>query len=101
MPGFFDALKQHQNNKVEKQHTVVVDGQKLTVSLETKLKIARHGEANYTLKNGIPVEKPRHVAKQIWPVLSKSDKGYVFYGSDPYWVLGIKEGGYTWQTESE
>jgi hypothetical protein len=51
--------------------------------------------------DGKIVKKPIKKTGRIFNELKKSKEGYVFLDGDPYWPVGFKEGGYTWQTPLE
>lgn len=76
MSDLFDAL---QNFKpVEKKHYVVIQDQKIEVSLEKKLEIIRNGEANYLLRDNIPVLKQIKTRRNSFPEIDN-------FNSDPFW----------------
>ena len=101
MPGFFEALNNHAPKK-ETVHTVTIQGQNVVVTLEKKLEVMRHGEDAYMWKDPSTfVLKPRPKVGIQYRQLLKADKGFKFHDGDPYYPVGIEEGGHTWQQESE
>lgn len=76
MSDLFDMFK---NYKVTpKKYFVNIEGKKIEVSLETKLKIQKNGEQNYTLKENVPVLKEH----------KRQRKGFAeieTFSSDPFW----------------
>ena len=99
MSGFFEAFAKLEPTK-PKVHTVTIQGQSIVVTLEKKLEVQKHGEDAYIWKGPTDfILKPKTKTHRKFPILKQSDRGYVFNQHDPYWVEGIKEKGYTWQTE--
>jgi hypothetical protein len=76
MSDLFDALKNLKTTP--KKHFVTIDGEKIEVSLETKLKIIQNGEQNYTLKEGKPVLKEIKTQRNSFAEIDQ------FIG-DPFW----------------
>jgi len=88
--------------RVEKQHTVCIEGRQITVSLEQKKEILSKGEQSYHWVSPTKFEpKPPPKPKAKFSVLVKADKGYSFEDNDIHWPKGIVENGETWLTESE
>ena len=88
--------------RLEKQHTVCIEGRKVTVSLEQKKEILSKGEQSYHWVSPIKFElRPLPKPKTQFSVLVKSDKGYSFEDNDIHWPNGTKHGGETWLIESE
>tara|TARA_Y100001937_G_scaffold127147_1_gene198435 strand:- start:1250 stop:1549 length:300 start_codon:yes stop_codon:yes gene_type:complete len=84
----------------KKIHTVTVQGQSLVVTLEKKLEVMLHGEDAYMWKSPTEIVlKPKPVAKAVYPVLRKSEKGYSFEQGDIHWPNGIIENGDAWLRE--
>jgi len=102
MKELFEALKNLPPVK-KKIHTVTIQGRTVEVTLQKKIEVMNTGgESNYHWVSPTEFErKPVIKPKRLFPILAKSDKGYVFNNGDPYWVEGIDEGGHTWQTPSE
>lgn len=96
MPGFFEAWNNLSPN-IKKKHTVTVEGKTVEVTLQSKLEIMRSGEDAWHWQGDKLVRKPVCKTKKGYPMLMRSDKGYVFHEGNPYWPTGIAQGGYTWQ----
>jgi hypothetical protein len=97
MSELFKALETFK--KVAKKHTVIVNGQEFDVTLQKKLEIIQHGADNYTVKDGSIVLKSRPRPGVVYPVLKKSDKGYIFHERDIHWPVEIVDGGESWVIE--
>lgn len=100
MPGFFEAAANFKQ-PAKKPITAKIEGIVITVTLEQKKEIMLSGEDAWTLKDGQLVKKPVTKVKKGYKRLIKSDTGYNFYDSNPYWPKEIVKGGYTWQIPSE
>jgi len=88
--------------RVEKQHTVCIEGRQVTVSLEKKKEILSKGEHSYHWVSSTEFElRPPPKPKTQFSVLAKADKGYSFEDDDIHWPNGIVENGETWLIESE
>ena len=88
--------------RVEKQHTVCIEGKQVTVSLEQKKEILSKGEQSYHWVSSTKFElKPPPKPKTQFSVLVKADNRYSFEDDDIHWPNGIKQGGETWLIESE
>lgn len=88
--------------RVEKQHTVCIEGREVVVSLEKKKEILSKGEQSYHWVSPTEFElRPPPKPKTQFSVLVKADKGYIFEDGDIHWPNGIIEGGETWLIESE
>jgi len=99
MPGFFEARDNFKTKN--KKHFVTIDGKTVEVSLEQKIEILQSGESAWKWENNEIVKKPQKKLGRYYTELTKTDKGYHFIDSDPYWPSEFKEGGYTWQQPSE
>jgi len=53
------------------------------------------------VQDGEIVVKPTPKPKTQYSTLTKSSKGYFFYGNDIHWPNNIAEGGVTWKIEQE
>ena len=100
MSAIFDALD-NLPKRQPKKHFVMIDGNKIEVTLEKKLEIMRHGEDKYMVKDSKVVLKPIPKIKSKFRKLIKSEKGYYFVDNDIHWPEKVAEGGKTWQTEYE
>lgn len=101
MSEIFKALESYKPPK-KKVHTVTINGQSIVVTLEKKLEVIRNGEDAYMWKDHETfVLKPRPKVGRQYKQLLKADKGFKFYKGDPYYPIGIEEGGFTWQQELE
>jgi len=101
MTEFFNALGNFKPRK-RKPDLVTIDGKIMEVSHETMLEIQKSGIEQWMLdSDGKIVKKPIKKTGRIFNELKKSKEGYVFLDRDPYWPVGFKEGGYTWQTPLE
>lgn len=88
--------------RIEKQHTVFIEGRQVTVSLERKKEILSKGEQSYHWVSPTEFElRPPPKPKTQFSVLVKADQGYGFEQGDIHWPNRIVEGGYVWLTESE
>jgi len=88
--------------RVEKKHTVCIEGRQVTVSLEQKKEILSKGEQSYHWVSSTKFElRPLPKPKTQFSVLVKAEKGYSFEDGDIHWPNGIVEGGETWLIESE
>ena len=88
--------------RVEKKHTVCIEGRQVTVSLDQKKEILSKGEQAYHWVSPTKFElRPPPKPKTQFSVLVKADEGYSFDDNDIHWPNGIKEGGETWLIESE
>ena len=101
MPGFFEALNNFQS-KERKKPTVEIQGTEMETSIELFKKVQMHGAENFELKSGKIVLKQSYLKNyKTYAMLTKSEKGYVFFDNDPYWPKEFTKGGHTWQIESE
>lgn len=100
MSAIFDALD-NLPKRQPKKHFVMIDGNKIEVTLEKKLEIMRHGEDKYMVKDSKVVIKPIHKIKSKFRKLIKSEKGYYFVDNDIHWPEKVDAGGKTWQIEYE
>ena len=88
--------------RVEKQHTVCIEGKQVTVNLEQKKEILSKGEQSYHWVSSTKFElRPPPKPKTQFSVLVKADNGYSFEEDDIHWPNGIRQGGETWLIESE
>jgi len=99
MPGFFEALRNLPERK-PKKYFITVQGKEYEVSLKKKKWAQAEGENNLIVVDGEIVVKPSP-AYARYPLLVKSDKGYIFQDNDMHWPNKISEGGVIWQIESE
>lgn len=76
MPGAFEALSSLK--KVDKKHFVTIEGQQIEVSLVDKIKIQKHGEHNYTVKDGVPELKQITRQRNTYAEIENLT-------SDPFW----------------
>lgn len=76
MSDLFKAFKNF--TSVPKKHFVNVEGEKVEVTLEVKLKILKHGEQNYILKDGKPVLKEIKNKRNTFAEIEHLT-------SDPFW----------------
>jgi hypothetical protein len=97
MSELFKALNNFKT--VAKKHTVLVNGQEIEVSLQKKLEIIQNGADNYTIKDGAVTLKPKRRPGVVYPVLKKTDRGYLFHQGDIHWPEEIIEGGESWVIE--
>ena len=100
MPGLFDALKDMPKRE-PKRFFITVQGEEHEVTLDKKLWAQQHGEENLMVQDGEIVVKPTPKPKTQYSTLTKSSKGYFFYGNDIHWPNNIAEGGVTWKIEQE
>jgi len=100
MSGLIEALKNFRPKERHKPH-VLIDGQKIEVSLEKFKEVLSHGQENFEIKKGKIVRKPTKRNLRQNTILVKADKGYKFLDGNPYWPDSIVEGGYEWQLEQE
>ena len=101
MPGFFEALENFKPKERPKP-TIEIQGTKIETSLELFKKVQMHGAENFELKDGKVVMKQSFLKNyKTYPILTKSEKGYVFVDNDLYWPKEFTQGGYTWQIELE
>ena len=100
MPGFFEALENFKPRKRAKP-VVLIDGQKIEVSLDKFNEVMAHGQENFNLKKGKIVRKVVNRIYKHQTILCKADKGYKFLDGHPYWPDSIVEGGFQWKTEQE
>jgi len=102
MSAFIEAFEQFQKKSTAKKiHTVIIQDKTIEVDLVKKLEIMRAGEDKYMLQGNNIVLKPTPKTNRTFPELRTDKNGYDFYNHNPYWVQGIIEEGYTWQTPSE
>lgn len=76
MPGAFEALSAIK--KVNKKYFVTIEGQRIEVSLEDKIKIQQHGEHNYIVKDGVPELKQITRQRNTYAEIKNLT-------SDPFW----------------
>ncbi len=100
MSAIFDALD-NLPKRQPKKHFVMIDGNKIEVTLEKKLEIMRHGEDKYMIEDSKVVLKPIPKIKSKFKKLIVSEKGYHFVDNDIHWPEKVAEGGKTWQIEYE
>jgi hypothetical protein len=99
-----ELLKALQNlpTKKEKIYTVCIMGKDVSVTLEQKLEVLKHGEDAYHWVSADNFElKPAPKKKTQFSVLKKTRKGYVFQSGDIHWPNAVIDGGESWQIESE
>ena len=84
-----------------KKHFVIIDGEKVEVSLEKALEVKRNGEENYAIILGKLVRRAPKKPKTRYSVLKKTNKGYTFEQGDIHWPNGVVEGGEAWLIEYE
>ena len=77
MSAIFDALD-NLPKRQPKKHFVMIDGNKIEVTLEKKLEIMRHGEDKYMIEDSKVVLKPIPKIKSKFKKLIVSEKGYHF-----------------------
>ena len=88
--------------RVEKQHTVCIEGRRVIVSLERKKEVLSKGEQSYHWVSSTEFAlRPPPKPKTHYSVLVKVNKGYSFEQGDIHWPNGIVENGETWLIESE
>ena len=96
MPGFFEALETFKPIP-PKKHYVIIDGNKIEVSLQQCLEIQKVGVENYEYKNNEIVRKVIVPKERCQVMLKKADIGYQFHDHNPFWVKNIGKEGYVWQ----
>ena len=113
MQELFDALKNFKSKHTEPTYYIVLKGREIEclanisgenhvqVSKEEYLHLLKEGHQHFYFENKKIIRKPAATNKRLYNILKKSNEGLIFLNSDPYWPIGIAEGGYTWQTPSE
>ena len=99
MPGFYEAFNNWKH--VDKKHFVTIADKKIEVSLQKKLEIDRHGVEKYELVDGVVKLKLIATVNIPQTELVKAEKGYKFYGKNPFWVEPIGDNGHIWKTKQK
>ena len=86
---------------IKNKHFVTIQGKTVEVSLETSLAVNKHGTEAYMWKGDKFVLKPKPKFKTTYRTLQKDARGYDFLEGDIHGPNKIRDGGVTWQKESE